>query len=517
MPTSAATTPLITITEELKKFFADPREDSTEKDADGKAIPGNEINLSKYNFELTLPFGKFAFNGKNEDNSWECDDYYSIIDLAGSDTYLGNAASTGMISRPVSTVIDWAGDDLYSSDKTTVCSQAFGMMGVGILVDHAGNDEYKAYDNAQGGSFFGVGILLDEGGDDIFYGRNVTQGAGQFGVGNLLNFGGDDLYYCLGTSQAFGFVGGCGILADSEGDDTYLGETGYEGEGWSRTGKPGDGWGLQTAANHGHDNERNYTFVQGAGWGSRADMGDGHGMGGGIGILLDCKGDDFYECGVYGQATGYWFGTGILNDIEGNDSYRGSFFVQSGTAHMGLTELLDESGDDTYQVFKAISNGGAHDFSNSWFIDKEGDDNYLMYNVYNEYDDDGNKTGETYKYAGGELCGGAITNSHGVHIDYGGDDNYELYTARSLGYCLQRTGPAGDSQRHWEWNVGLYINRGGNDTYNRTWEQENGVSEAWPEVANNACWKQVKQPGNLSLSIGFGLDVEEGIVPEAEW
>ncbi|HOO96644.1 MAG TPA: copper amine oxidase N-terminal domain-containing protein [Caldisericia bacterium] len=503
--------PLITTTESLKAFILKPIE-KTADDSQGKPI-----DLAKYNFELELPYGKFAFNGKSENNTYDCKDYYSIIDLGGNDTYNGPAASTYKVDRPVSTVIDWKGNDTYESDKTISCSQGFGMMGVGILLDYKGDDSYTSYDNAQGGCFFGVGILHDEGGDDVYYGRNIVQGGASFGVGTLLDVGGNDLYYSLMTSQGFGYVGGCGMLVDSEGNDTYLGETGHKGEGWSRTGRPGEGWGLQTAATGGHDNDRNYTFVQGAGWGRRADMGDGHGMGGGTGILLDVAGNDFYECGVYGQATGYWFGTGILNDIEGDDEYHGSFFVQSGTAHMGLTELLDEAGDDTYQVFKAISNGGAHDFSNTWFIDKQGDDKYLMYDIYDELDDEGNPTGETYKYAGGELCGGAITNSHGVHIDYGGDDYYEMYTARSLGYCLQRTGPAGDSYRHFEWNVGLFINRGGNDLYKRTWERENNVPEEWPQPDNNSCWKQVTQPGNLDYSIGFGLDVDKGVVPEAEW
>jgi hypothetical protein len=512
-----ATSPLIVITDKLKSFLSDPRENSTEKDEEGNDIPGEPIDLSAYDLELQLPWGKFAFSGNDKDNTWDGDIYSSIIDLGGNDTYKGAVAGTAMANRPVSTCIDWSGNDKYISDKNTPCSQGFGLLGVGMLIDHEGDDEYIAYDNAQGGSYFGVGILLDEAGNDFFYGRQTVQAAGQFGVANLLNFGGDDTYYALGTSQGFGFCGGCGILADSEGNDMYIGETGHEGEGWCRLDREGEGWGLQTAATGGHDNDRNYSFVQGAGWGRRADLGDGHGLGGGTGILLDCKGDDFYECGVYGQATGYWFGTGILNDIEGNDSYRGSFFVQSGTAHMGLTELLDESGDDTYQVFKAISNGGAHDFSNSWFIDKLGDDRYNMYDVYNELDDGGNPTGETYRYAGGELCGGAITNSHAVHIDYDGDDYYELYTARSLGYCLQRTGPAGDSYRHYEWNVGLYINRGGEDTYKRVWDTENNVPEGWPTASNDACWKEVKQPGNLKLSIGFGLDIDRGIVPEAEW
>lgn len=63
-------------------------------------------------------------------------------------------------------------------------------------------------------------------------------------------------------------------------------------------------------------------------------------MGGGIGILVDLKGNDKYTAGIYAQACGYWYAVGILYDKEGNDYYDAYFFVQSGTAHMGITELL---------------------------------------------------------------------------------------------------------------------------------------------------------------------------------
>ncbi len=495
--------PLVMSTKNLKSFIKDPKEED-KKDGSGNTVQGKPIDLSKMAFELDLPYGKFAFNGKATDDKYDCDKYYSVVDLAGNDTYTGASAST-TLNRPVGTIIDWAGNDTYSSTADDACSQGFGMMGYGILVDHAGNDKYTSYDNSQGSCFFGVGLLWDENGDDSFEGRNMNQGAASYGVGNLVNVGGNDRYYCFQVGQAFGFCGGCGILIDTEGDDIYIGEPGKDNPEKN----------LINPATGGHDNNRNYSFVQGAGWGRRADMTDGLGMGGGSGILVDVAGNDQYICGVYGQATGYWFGTGILSDLTGDDRYEGSFFVQSGTAHMGLTEVLDEEGNDTYKVWKAISQAGAHDFSVSWFIDKKGNDNYLCYEVEDEKGPDGKLTGNKIKTSGGVLVGSSITNSIAVHIDYAGDDNYELVNSSTLGYCLLRTGPVPDSYRYEEYSVGLMINRGGNDTYNRV--PEASVPEGWPVPTNNAMWKEVTQPGNLKKSVGFGLDIDKGIVPEAEW
>ena len=486
--------PLILSSTNLKNFLANPAEDGT------KEAPGKPIDVTKIKFDLDTPFGKFIFDGMSAGNTYNCDEIWSVVDVGGNDTYLGPAAASTP-ERQVSAMIDMAGDDKYVSDKDDACSQGFGIVGIGILVDRAGNDTYESYDNSQGGSFGGVGLLWDEAGDDSFTGRDQTQGSGSFGVGNLVNVGGKDSYYCFMTGQGYGFSGGCGILIDSEGDDKYVGEPG--------TNNPEKN--LTTPATGGHDNNRNYSFVQGAGWGARADMGDGHGLGGGTGILVDVTGDDWYECGVYGQATGYWFGTGVLADFKGNDHYEGSFFVQSGTAHMGMTELLDEEGNDEYHVWKAISQGGAHDFSVSWFIDKKGNDKYYM------FEDTKNPDGTTTKTSGGVMLGSAITNSIGVHVDGEGDDYYECVQPSTQGYCLLRSGPVPDNYRYEEWCVGLFLDRGGNDTYLRTFTPTPQYPETWPAVKNNAMWKEVELPGNIKISIGFGLDCEKGKIPEIEW
>jgi len=484
--------PLVMSTIKMKQFLNEPR-DEGKKDDQGRELLGPIMNITKYKFELETPFGLFAFNGGQDDNTYDGNKYFAIVDYNGNDTYTGPAGGT-LPGRPAASIIDWKGSDKYTSTKDDPCSQGFGMLGYGFVTDHEGNDTYKSYDNSQGGCFFGIGLLWDESGNDSFSGRNMNQGAASFGVGNLVNIGGNDSYYCFQVGQAFGFSGGCGVLVDTDGDDKYVGEPGKS--------NPKDN--LINPATGGHDNNRNYSFVQGAGWGRRGDMSDGHGWGGGVGVLVDVTGNDWYECGVYGQATGYWFGTGILNDLEGDDHYEGSFFVQSGTAHMGLTELVDDSGNDTYKVWKAISQGGAHDFSVSWFIDKEGNDNYLCYEEEN-----GQKT------SGGVLIGAAITNSLGLHVDMAGDDKYDLVNSSTLGYCLMRTGAVPDNYRYEEWTLGLMIDKGGNDTYTRTLEPN--VPDGWPVPANNSVWREVTQPGNPAKSLGFGLDVEKGIVPEAQW
>lgn len=496
--------PLIMNLTTIKKFLSDPKEDSSV--VDGKEIPGKSIDISSIVIEFETPFGSFAFNGTSENNVYDCNKYFSIIDAGGDDIYKGPAASS-LINRPSSIIIDMAGNDNYISTRDDPCSQGFGMMGYGILIDSQGDDKYASYDNSQGGAFFGVGLLWDEGGNDSFEGRNMTQGAASYGIGNLVNTGGNDSYYCFQCGQAFGYVGGCGILIDTEGDDIYVGEPGTKDREKN----------LINPAGLGHDSSRNYSFVQGAGWGRRGDLSDGHSMGGGTGILVDLTGNDHYECGVYGQATGYWYGTGILYDRQGDDSYEGSFYVQSGTAHMGMTELLDEEGNDTYRVWKAISQGGAHDFSLSWFIDKKGNDKYLCFEEEDEKDSDGKFTGKKVKTSGGVMIGSAITNSCAFHIDTEGDDLYELVNSTTLGYCLMRSGP--DSYRYDEWTCGIMIDRGGNDTYIRNIDRniEKDAPADWPVPSNNSMWQEICPNGNRKFSFGMGLDCKKGMVKEAEY
>ena len=454
-----------------------------------KKIRDEKFATSGHQFDIYTPLGRIAFQGGSEKNEYIGDDYCLIVDCMGDDNYLGATAANSSLNKPVSVVIDFEGNDCYCSDKRDKCSQAAGVLGVGILIDEQGNDLYEAWDNAQGVATFGVGLLWDHKGDDTFKARVFSQGAAQFGVANLVNIGGNDTYYAFYASQAYGYTGGYGLLLDTEGDDQY-------------TAEPTE---LLTPGVLGHNDNVNYSLCQGVGFGRRADLYDGHSMGGGMGVLCDLKGNDKYVAGIYAQSSAYWYATGILYDKEGNDVYDAYFFVQSGTAHMGITELLDEAGDDIYYARQAISAGGAHDVSISWHIDKGGNDKFICH--YEVTDKDGKKT----KTSGGILLGSSTANGMGILVNIGGDDVYDVLDEpgrgkQSVGYANHVVPPTMNTWRNTFPDVGLFIDIGGNDTYTR------------PDlIKNNISWKQESTQYARRMSVGIGLDIEDGYVPWIEW
>jgi hypothetical protein len=470
---------------DLEKFLTAPQTDDKKP-----------LDLSAVKFEFDTPLGKVVFNGKHENNLYQGEDYLLIVDLAGNDFYKGATAAAHRLDHPISVVIDRAGDDIYMADKKTPCAQGAGILGYGFLIDNEGDDMFTAVNNAQGMCYFGVGILWARGGNDTFKAHTAAQGSAAFGVANLVKIGGNDSYDAYFCSQGFGFVRGYGCLIDTDGNDRYVAE-------------PYD---LVHPAKLGHDNLRNYSFCQGAGWGQRGDMFGGHAMGGGTGILQDLGGNDWYESGVFAQATGYWYGTGILHDKAGDDHYEGSFFVQSGTAHMGLTLLLDEAGNDSYHVWHAISQAGAHDGSVSFFIDKGGDD---AFSAWEWKDKEGEQTlADTgVKGAGGGvLLGSAINNSIAVFIKTGGKARYEYYTKDSFGYSHQNGGAG--TWRYEVLNAGLFIAVGCDSDYEKATLKD--LPSDWGNPQSNASWsRQNLQTGNKDKVFGMGLDAGQGKIPEA--
>ncbi|MBI4835537.1 MAG: hypothetical protein HY811_12060 [Planctomycetes bacterium] len=458
-----------------------------------------ELDIDLIDMEFDTPLGKVAFRGKKEDNTYNASDYLLIIDLAGKDTYNGSAGASWKLEHPVSTVIDWSGDDSYLADEKTPCAQGAGILGYGFLFDHGGNDTFRAFDNAQGMCYFGVGFLWVDGGDDSFEGRYAAQGSASFGVAGLVKSGGSDKYYACYTSQGFGFTGGYGFLIDRDGNDTYIAEP-YK---------------LFSPAKGGHDNMRNYNFCQGAGWGQRGDLSGGHSMAGGTGILQDLSGDDSYQCGVYGQATGYWYGTGILHDKKGNDKYEGSFFVQSGTAHMGLTMFLDEEGNDTYHVWHAISLAGAHDLSVSWFIDKGGDDTTSSWEWKDKEGEQTLEESGIKDEGGGTLIGSAITTSIAIYLNIEGNDTYRFYSKDSFAWCLHRAPPS--SWRYDINNIAMFIDLGGKDNYDLKNNPPDDLRE-WGKVGNNTAWKRITstkgEEGNPDKTFSIGIDTTTGKIKE---
>jgi hypothetical protein len=183
-----------------------------------------------------------------------------VIDLGGDDvhTHTAGGASTAL---PVAITVDLAGNDRYQ--RTSGPAQGAGNLGVGMLVDAAGNDVYSvaASGNVAGSTFgqgtnfsTGDGLLADLGGNDSYSLTNTKldqasasgQGRGtQPGFGILLDQGVGDESYVVSAHPAglietpteikagglnagglgMGALGGVGIVADGGGTDAMTVET----------------------------------------------------------------------------------------------------------------------------------------------------------------------------------------------------------------------------------------------------------------------------------------------------
>jgi len=174
-----------------------------------------------------------------------------LLDLAGNDRREALACAQGLgAMRGSGALLDFDGDDtytLYNEEPILPSAQApasnssmgqgmgLGLRadledghsvagGVGLLLDGAGNDHYKAGVFAQGSGFLGgAGILVDESGDDTYEAVYYAQGASAHsGAGILVDRAGDDTYSVqMQCAQGCGHDLGLGWLLDLAGNDRY--------------------------------------------------------------------------------------------------------------------------------------------------------------------------------------------------------------------------------------------------------------------------------------------------------
>jgi HEAT repeat protein len=309
-----------------------------------------------------------------------------LIELGGNDRYRGRAASAvGDLLRPFGALVDLAGDDIYEAgDRDYVLGGA--LLGVAALIDEGGNDVYRAHDGSLGAGFFGVGLLCDAAGRDFFEGGTLCEGSGAFGLGALVSWASDtappgpeldpdraweaglfaapgtgavpvryddnDFYICARESQGFASTFGAGLLYDRTGNDTYSARGRYRHTPL----RPNDFQSLS----------------QGFSIGFRPRAG------GGVGILMDDAGNDFYDAEIYAQGAGYWYSIGLLYDGAGQDSYHATQYAQAAGVHLAIGSLWDRAGEDQYVAHFGVTQGTGHDLSAAWLIDESGDDYYVV-------------------------------------------------------------------------------------------------------------------------------------------
>lgn len=294
--------------------------------------------------------GKIVVGGTG--TSYYYGDAAMIIDLGGNDYYFNNAGSSRK-DIPVSLCIDLSGDDIYHTD--TAFSQGTGRFGVGILWDCKGSDKYISQDFSQGSCIYGIGMLRDDDGNDFYSGHVVNQGAGFFGAGLLNDLSGNDVYFSRQFAQGVGFTKGLGVLLDVCGKDFYFAGGEYPDF---------------------RDPEKSsQSMSQGMGMGIRPEESI-VGASGGLGMLIDRKGDDQYYGDYFSQGSGYYFALGFLWDGHGNDTYHAGRYAQGAGIHSAIGFLKDTYGDDTYESTFGVSQGCGHDTGIGFLVDDYGNDTY---------------------------------------------------------------------------------------------------------------------------------------------
>lgn len=371
--------------------------------------------------ELKTPFGLVAVGGPGA-NLWDCQSnrYALIVDLGGDDTYEGWVAAPSGLGNPVSVIIDLAGNDTYRSKHKFGLASAAG--GTGILYDAGGDDTYECAEWGIGAAFCGVGLLIDKAGNDRYRGGDMTIGCAAYGVGAVMDCLGNDIYESSVYSVGCGLPRGLGLVLDRDGDDRYR-----------CTGKYQSGYGTQG---------------EWQGWGIGCGFGFRSLAAGGIGAVVDLRGNDVYDAGEFGLGCGYFLGVGVVRDMKGHDIYRASRYGLAAAAHCAVGLFMDDLGNDDYQNVGPASMAGVWDIATGAMFDLDGNDSYR---------------------SGGLGLGAGSQNAVGIFWDVAGNDSYRAYDASTLGHGGGNSYGGGRLAR----NFGFFFDTGGEDSYTRADRRNN--------------------------------------------
>jgi hypothetical protein len=369
------------------------------------------------------PLGKLVISGTGK--TWRQGEAPALlIDLGGDDFYTTTAGSGTSLKHPVGMLIEFGGNDTYSS--TQRYSQGSGSMGVGLLIDLQGDDEYIGLQWSQGTGFMGAGTLIDCAGDDTYRGEELMQGAAIFGVGLKLDLAGNDRTEAQCKSQGFGGARAIGLHIDAAGDDFCY-----------ATGKYPTNYGDAGIFDS---------------WSQGCAMGFREYASGGMAGMLDLAGDDYYEAGNFSQGGGYYFGYGFQRDFVGDDRYIGSRYNQGFCAHQAVGCFIEDSGNDYYHTRQAVAQGLAWDECVCMFIEGGGDD--------------------VYEGGGGFSQGASAHNALCVMWDRGGNDVYDYPAGQAR---------AGGNDYHGGTSLSLFIDEGGGvDSYNWVGGHDDLIT-GWPQ------------------------------------
>ncbi|MEP7145419.1 MAG: HEAT repeat domain-containing protein [bacterium] len=330
-----------------------------------------------------------------------------IIDLGGDDVYNIDRESNDLFKNNFSCIIDLSGNDYYSTNSNY--SLAGAVFSSGFIFDKEGDDTYKGKNVSLGSAICGLGVLYDENGNDTYQANQFSIGAASFGVGLLVDRNGNDVYIANSYSQGFGMTEGVGAIVDNKGNDNYLIDA--------------------RSLDIGRYEDHYVSMSQGYGLGLRPYYA------GGIGLIIEGGGNDFYSTDIFGQGGGYWYALGCIVDKSGHDKYNSYQYGQGAGIHLAIGLLKDYDGWDFY-TSDGVSQGCGHDFGFGLLQDVKGNDNYSAYSLSQ---------------------GAGNANGIGMFIDESGRDGYlNKEPGNTRGY--------GNSRREFG-SIGVFLDASGEDFY----------------------------------------------------
>jgi hypothetical protein len=403
-----------------------------------------ERALPSVAWSLQTPFGLISVDTTGRNNRYQLKDPLLVLDVGGDDEYEFLPPSD---THAISVLVDHGGNDTYRASAPGA-DPSSATLGYGILWDTEGDDRYFGTQQAQASALFGAALLVDGGGSNRFVASSRAQAHAIGGIAVLVSGTGDDEYIAQTYSQATGGPGGVALLVDTGGNDRY-----------TLTALP-----LVRPSPQLPD--RNTSMGQGAGYGVRGVFFDGRSTSGGIGMLLDMGGNDRYEAQVFAQGVGYYEGLGMLVDDGGNDHFDAAWYAMGAAAHYAAGVLLKRgAGNDVYRSTHEMVLGTGNDFSVGVFVDEGGDDEYTV----------------------GDLSlGFAYANGTGIFVDGAGNDRYTVASpnCRAFGAAyMHEWGTARETLS----NLGLFMDLGGVDSYpahcvragnNKVW----AGPRVWPQL-----------------------------------
>jgi len=348
-------------------------------------------------------------------------DFDFIIDLGGDDVY-NLVSEKNLFENSGSFIIDLSGDDYYkTSSDFCLAGSSFSSS---FIFDKEGDDTYKGNSISLGSAICGFGLLYDESGNDTYQSDKFSIGAASFGYGFLIDKNGNDVYQANSYSQGFGMTDGIGAIVDDNGNDNYIIDA--------------------RSLDIGRYEDHFISMSQGFGLGVRPYYA------GGIGLIIEGGGNDFYATDIFGQGGAYWYALGCITETSGHDKYNSYQYAQGSGIHLAVGLLKDFDGWDFY-TSDGVSQGCGHDLGFGLLYDVKGNDNYSAYSLSQ---------------------GAGNANGIGIIIDESGRDGYlNKEPGNSDGY--------GNSRREYG-SIGIFLDVSGDDFYS--------VAGRDSVVANSSMW-----------------------------